>query len=290
MDDLSTFVTVAHRGGITAAAQQLGISPATTSHRIAKLERALRLTLFHRNSRSFQLTDEGQRYLDRIEPVLDDLAAARDDAGGTRTALRGHLRVTLSPWILSRYILPALAPFKRAHPELSLEFLAVDRFVSLVEEGQDCAVRVGQLKDSGLLARRIADNERVLCAAPSYLADAGAPTDIDTLDAHSWVCLPWQMRLPLRTPLGGERPFTATRNILVSNSDMLTDAAVNGLGIAIKSRLAVQDELRDGRLVEVLPGALAAADAPIWFVSAPESRAGLKNRAFGGFVASRFQT
>lgn len=165
VDDLATFVAVAHRGGITAAAHQLGISPATASHRIAKLERALQLTLFHRNSRSFRLTDEGQRYLERIEPVLDELASARDEAGGTRAALRGHLRVTLSPWILSRYILPALPDFKRDHPELSLEFLAVDRFVPLVEEGQDCAVRVGQLKDSALRARRIADNERVLCAA-----------------------------------------------------------------------------------------------------------------------------
>jgi len=106
--DLQTFVSVAKTGGITSAARHLGISTATTSHRIAKLERVLKVTLFHRNSRTFRLTDEGQVFLERVDTVLEDLQQAELDVGSGTASLRGHLRVTMSPWILSRFIMPEM--------------------------------------------------------------------------------------------------------------------------------------------------------------------------------------
>lgn len=287
--DLETFVAVARRGGITAAARQLAISAATTSHRIAKLEAALGVTLFHRDSRRVALSDEGMLFLERVEPILADLQQAEIDAGGGDRALRGHLRITLSPWILSRFILPELAAFRERHPELTLEFLAVDRYVPLVEEGQDCAVRVGALADSALIARKLSDNDRILCAAPSLLAHLPELATLDDLQIAPWVCLPWQMQVDAAEPGGARRRIALPRSVVVSNSDMLTEAATEGLGLAVKSRLAVARELASGALVEVMPGALDPSTAPIWFLCPPSGRVSRKTVEFGKLAQKAFQ-
>lgn len=285
VNDLLTFVSVAKTGGVGSAAKALGVSAATVSHRIAKLEDVLNLKLFHRNSRTVQLTNEGHIFLDRIEPVLADLRDAELDAGSGTGALRGHLRVTLSPWILSRFIMPLMEDFQTRHPDLSVEFLAVDRYVSLVDEGIDCAIRVGQLADSTLKARKLSDNDRLICAAPAFCDRYGTPQTVEDLRLMRWACLPWQTRFDLRD---GTRLTVPTR-IAVSNSDMLTEAAVQGLGLAVKSRLAVQRELDHGLLREVMPGALRAPDAPIAFVHAGNATPGRKVRAFSDLATQAFQ-
>ncbi len=288
--DLQAFVAVARHGGITAGAAQIGISAATTSHRIAKLEDRLGVKLFHRNSRTCVLSDEGTVFLDRVEPLLAELEEAEIEVGGRQADLRGHLRVTMSPWILSRFLMPQLAAFRRAHPGLTIEFLAVDRFVPLVDEGQDCAIRVGMLNDSSLIATKLCDNDRMLCAAPAYLDHHGTPQTLDDLRAAQWVSLPWQTQVDIQDDRGTPRRIAFARNVSVSNSDTLTDAAVQGLGLAVKSRLAVAQELADGRLVEVMPRTLAAPEAPIWFLAPPTARASRKTRAFRDLVRRAFQT
>ena len=288
IDDLRTFVAIADTQGVTSGAKRVGISPATASHRLNKLERALNLTLFHRNSRMLRLTDEGQIFFERTQTILSDLWQAEQDAGSGTTELTGHIRITMSPWILSRFIMPALPAFQAKHPKLTFEFLTVDRFVSLIAEGQDCAIRVGQLPDSALVAKKLSDNERILCCAPSFLSRHGAPTTIDEVLTRPWVCLPWQTRVALRDDGGRQKDVTLPATMLVSNSDMLTDAAVQGIGLAIKSRLAIQNELETGQLVEVLPGRVWAPDAPIWYVYSAQSRSVQKTRLFGELAAQAF--
>jgi len=288
IDDLMTFVAIAEADGVTAGARRMGISPATASHRLGKLEAALKLTLFHRNSRTLKLSDEGQIFFERTEGILADLAQAERDAGSGATELRGVLRVTMSPWILSRFILPALPKFQRAHPQLRIEFLAVDRFVALSAEGQDCAIRVGKLADSALVARKLGDNDRILCVAPDFLARYGAPATWQSALDLPWVCLPWQTRISFADAKGKRQDATVQSTVLVSNSDILTDAVTQGIGLAIKSRLAVQKELDAGALVEVAPGSLWQPDAPIWFVYPPEARSAWKTDLFGGFVSKCF--
>ncbi|MEO1000316.1 MAG: LysR substrate-binding domain-containing protein, partial [Pseudomonadota bacterium] len=264
------------------------ISPATASHRLRKLEGALRLTLFHRNSRVMRLTAEGQVFLERVQTILADLAQAERDAGSGVAELSGHLRITMSPWILARFIMPALAAFCLRHPRLSFEFLAVDRYVSLVAEGQDCAIRVGQLEDSALVARKLAENARIICAAPALLDRLGPLEGTDALLAAPWVCLPWQRRFAIRDAGGRRREASVLGAVQVSNSDMLTEGAVRGLGLAVKSRLAIEAELRDGRLVEVAPGTLWEPSAPIWFVFPPAARNAQKTRLFGDMASRAF--
>ncbi|MEM1428992.1 MAG: LysR family transcriptional regulator [Pseudomonadota bacterium] len=289
VDDLKTFVVIAETGGVTAGARRIGISPATASHRLAKLETALRLTLFHRNSRVLRLTAEGQVFFERVQPILADLSQAERDAGSGVAELSGNLRITMSPWILSRFILPALPEFSRTHPRLTFEFLAVDRYVSLVAEGQDCGIRVGQMKDSALVARKLCDNRRIVCCAPAFLDAHGPFDDTDALIDAPWVSLPWQRHLSVKDAKGRRRDVTVRSTVMVSNSDMLTESALQGLGLVIKSRLAVTSELRDGRLVEVLPSALWEPSAPIWFVYSPEARTSQKTKLFGDLATRAFQ-
>ncbi len=288
IDDLKTFVAIADAQGVTAGAKRMGISAATASHRLNKLENALELTLLHRNSRMIRLTDEGQIFFERAQTILSDLAQAERDAGSGVAELSGHIRVTMSPWVLSRFILPQLPDFQAQHPNLTFEFLAVDRFVSLSAEGQDCAIRVGQLSDSAMVARKLCDNERIICAAPSFLERH--PDVLTTADwmTYPWLCLPWQTRIAFCDSKGARRDATVKAQVLVSNSDMLTEAAMQGLGLSIKSRLAIKDELDTGRLVEISPGSLWQADAPIWFMYAPEARTAQKTKAFGEFVSACF--
>ena len=289
IDDLKTFVAIANAQGVTAGARRVGISPATASHRLNKLEGALQLTLFHRNSRMLKLTDEGQIFLERTEVILADLAQAERDAGSGVAGFSGLIRATMSPWILSRFILPTLPAFQLAHPQLRIEFLAVDRFVSLSAEGQDCGIRVGTLPDSALVARKLSENDRIICASPSFLTQYGSPDTWQQALNVPWVCLPWQTRISFSDSRGKRQDATVKASVLVSNSDTLTDAVCRGVGVAIKSRLAVMDELDRGVLVEILPGSLWRPSAPIWFVYPPEARSASKTEVFGQFISSCFR-
>jgi len=286
--DLETFVAVARCGGVTSAAREQGISAATVSHRLGKLEAALSMKLFNRDSRSVSLSEEGQVFFSRIEVILEDLRQAEYAASGNQSQLRGHLKVTMSPWILSRFIFPRLAKFRQQHPELTVEFLAVDRFVSLAEEAQDCAIRVGRLPDSALKFKKLCDNERIICATPHYLREHGHPKNLHELREAQWVCLPWQTRFDVAEQGAKLQELKVRRHLLVSSSDMLSAAANNGLGLVARSRLAVQHELDTGQLLEVMPGTLRNAEAPISFVYAPHTNTSLKTKAFAQLAQDAF--
>ncbi|MEX0278719.1 MAG: LysR family transcriptional regulator, partial [Ruegeria sp.] len=231
IDDLRTFVAIAEANGVTAGARRIGISAATASHRLSKLEAALQLTLFHRNSRMFRLTNEGRIFLERTESILADLAQAERDAGSRTAQLQGQLRVTMSPWILTRYILPKLPAFQHKHPALTFDFLAVDRFVSLSAEGQDCAIRVGEMADSALVARKLSENQRIICASPEFLSRYGMPSGTKAVLDLPWVSLPWQTRIAFSDAKGKRKDATVRSSVLVSNSDTLTEAVTRGLGL-----------------------------------------------------------
>lgn len=278
--DLEAFVEIVDRGGVTAAAGSLGLSPATVSHRLTKLERHLGAQLFYRDSRHFRPSPEGEAFYSRITPLLESLRDAEQAVAAEDAPLSGRLRVTLPPWILAKYVLPCFSGFAEQHPDLKIDFLATDRFVNLQEEGLDAAIRVGQLEDSSLRALKIADNRRVLCASPAYLDRHGRPERPEDLITHLWVCLPWQTQWRVRMSDGIHKNISGRRQVTLSNSDSLTEAALNGLGITMKSRLAIADELSAGRLEVLLPDVLEDSDAPIWLLRAPQ---GMRSRKIGTF-------
>lgn len=286
--DLETFIEVVERGGVTAAAHALDIAPSTVSHRIAKIEKRLGTRLFHRDSRHFSPTDDGRQFWLRARDIVEALREAEQEAMGGVSGVRGVLKVTLPPWVMNAFVAPRLAAFQAKNPDLAFEFLTTDRFVNLVEERQDLGVRVGALSDSALRAQKIADNERVICASPTYLQKAGEPTTIDVLERHLFVVLPWQRSLLLNTAGSGSRAITPAQRIILTDAEALTSAALNHVGLVVKSRLAVGAALAEGRLVEVLPGALADASAPIHLIRTGSTPPPRKVSVFSDFLRDIF--
>ena len=195
---------------------------------------------------------------------------------------------TIVPWLFSKYVMPKLIAFEEQYPDLKLDFLISDNFVNVVDDAQDVAIRVGKLNDSALLSRKVVNNYRILCVAPSYVAKYGMPNNLAELAQHYWVCLPWQRQLKLKADNQTLVNFNAKTRFTISNSDNMTQAAIAGHGIAIKSKLAISEELATGQLIEVLPGVLADNDAPVWFLKPQNSLPTRKTEVFYEFMKSLF--
>lgn len=288
ISDLETFIAIVENKGVLAAASAQALSPATVSHRLSKLERELSTVLVFRDSRRIRLSPAGEIFYQRVGSILEALHDAEHSIGARRSSVSGLLRVTMPPWVFSKYVMPKLIAFEEQYPDLKLDFLISDNFVNVVDDAQDVAIRVGKLNDSALLSRKVVNNYRILCVAPSYVAKYGMPNNLTELAQHYWVCLPWQRQLKLKDDNQTLVNFNAKTRFTISNSDNMTQAAIAGHGIAIKSKLAISEELATGELIEVLPGILADNDAPVWFLKPQNSLPTRKTEVFYEFMKSLF--
>lgn len=288
ISDLETFIAVVENKGVLAAAREQRLSPATVSHRLSKLERELSTVLVFRDSRRVRLSPAGEVFYKRVGAIIEALRDAEHSIGARSSSVSGLLRVTMPPWVFSKYVMPTLTQFEDTYPDLKLDFLITDHFVNVVDDAQDVAIRVGQLNDSGLLSRKLVNNTRILCAAPSYIEKYGMPNNLTQLSQHNWVCLPWQRQLKLFDEQGKIQSFNAPTRFTISNSDNMTQAAIAGHGITIKSKIAIKDELNNGALVEVMPEVMAKSDAPVWFLRPQNSLTTRKTDVFYDFMKSLF--
>lgn len=288
INELETFIAIVENKGVVSAASALNISPATVSHRLSKLERILGTVLIYRDSRNVRPSAEGEEFYQRVGDILAALHDAEFAIGARDSAISGRLRVTLPPWIFSIFILPKLAQFEQQYPDIVLDFLVTDQFVNVVDDAQDVAIRVGTLASSGLLARKIVNNKRILCASPHYLKQHPPITDIESLSTHRFVALPWQKQLKLLQNDGNVFSFNSNTRFTISNSDNMTQALRAGHGIGIKSEIAIKQCIASGELVEVLPNVLASPEAPVWFLRPQNSLATRKAEAFYDFVKQAF--
>ncbi|MAJ69574.1 MAG: LysR substrate-binding domain-containing protein [Pseudomonadota bacterium] len=287
LTDLQTFVSIVDNNSIHGAAAAQQVSVATVSLRLSKLEKALSTVLVFRDSRKLELSSAGEVFYQRVCAILEALRDAEYQIGARRSSISGVLRVTMPPWIFSKFVMPRLMEFEQQYPDLKLEFLINDQFVNVVEDKQDVAVRVGSLSDSAMLARKLCDNHRILCASPLYLERYGTPDSLARLAEHRWVVLPWQRQLKMQES-GKVRTFNVDARFTVSNSDYMTQALLAGHGIGIKSYIAIREALQSGSLVEVLPGMLASGEAPVWFLKPQNSLTTRKTEAFFDFMQSVF--
>ncbi|BEP51924.1 LysR family transcriptional regulator (plasmid) [Variovorax sp. V116] len=273
-------------GSFSAAARTLGTSPSAVSKSVARLEQRFGVRLFQRSTRMLSLTQEGAAYYERIAPLLRALDQAGDAMRPAGIA-QGVLRIT-APGDLGRILLePVIGRFLPRHPELKLEMSLADRHVDLIREGYDIAIRAGQVADSDLTARRLADLPLVLVASPVYLARRGTPDSIEALHSHAHV----------RYMLGGKAfPIRfADGSVLnpagvfdTDNSVALRIAALGDLGIVQILRLFVQDDIDAGRLVPVLP----SQPLPLVTVSALHAfgrQAPARARLFIEFLAAELE-
>ena len=283
---LVAFASAVEAGSFSAAARTLGTSPSAVSKGVARLEQRFGVRLFQRSTRVLSLTQEGAAYYERVAPLLRALDEASDVMQPAGIA-QGVLRIT-APGDLGRILLePVVGKFLPRHPELKLEMSLGDRHVDLIREGYDIAIRAGQVADSDLTARRLADLPLVLVASPGYLARRGTPDSIEALYSHAHV----------RYMLGG-KAFSirfADGTVLnpagvfdTDNSVALRIAALGDLGIVQILRLFVQDDIDAGRLVPVLP----SQPLPLVTVSALHAfgrQAPARARLFIEFLAAELE-
>jgi DNA-binding transcriptional LysR family regulator len=252
LGDLEVFVRVIAAGSMSTAARDLGLSPAVVSKRIKRLEDKLGTRLLQRTTRQISLTEAGQGFHERVLTVLGGLEEAEAFASGRSSEVNGTLKISASTSFGRMHVAPHLKPFMEAHPDLAIHLVLSDEFTDIVGGGFDLAIRIAELNDSSLVARRLAPVRRVLCAAPSYLAAHGTPETLDDLKKHR--CLPahnhesWRLEGP-----NGPVTLRPEGMLITNSSEVLREAVIAGLGIALRSTWDVGAELKSGKLVQVLP-------------------------------------
>lgn len=263
--DYALFIAVAEAGSLSAAARALRLSPAMVSKRLQRLEQRLGVTLVHRTTRRLALTTAGERFRADLGDILGALDAAEARVTGARTAPAGPLHVSAPTSFGRLHVAPHLGRFVAACPAVELRFDLDDGFVDLFAARVDCAIRIAAEVPETVVAHRLATSRRVLCAAPSYLADIGTPEQVDDLSAHRLLAADGQM--PWRLVSGGRTTLvTQPSYVRTNSSEMVRELALGGVGIALRSLWDVGDALASGQLVRVLPEWEGSADVGIYAV------------------------
>ena len=285
---MEVFAVVAEAGGFARAARRLHLSPPAVTRAVAALESRLGARLLNRTTRSVSLTEAGLRFLDSARRLLAELDEAERSAAGTTATPSGHLRVTAPVTFGRLHLMPVLSAYLRAQPQVTATLVTLDRVVNLIEEGFDVAVRIAQLPDSTLVARRIGEVRRRLVASPGYVAQHGLPQHPDDLRAHALIG--FEGMFP-----GGEwryaekgRPSAVhlAPRLIVNDALAAIEAAVRGEGLTAALSYMVEPQLAAGSLVDVL-GAFTPPAVPVQLVY-PQSRLmAAKVRAFIDFAAPR---
>lgn len=256
LDAMRVFVAVAERNGFSAAAEALDRSTASVTRQIAALEQRLGTRLLNRTTRRVSLTSAGTAYYQRAVQLLaefDDLEAA---VGAQALQPSGLLRINAPVSFGIARLGPLLAGFRARHPQVTLDLALSDRFVDMVEEGYDVAIRITREPSPMLIARRLASVRVLVCASPGYLARAGTPRLPADLAGHE--CLAYSywsggQEWRLRRADGGEEQIRIGGGMRANNGDVLREAALAGMGIIVQPDFLVADDLAAGRLVQVLP-------------------------------------
>ncbi|WP_394537989.1 LysR family transcriptional regulator [Lysobacter enzymogenes] len=289
--DLNLFLRVLDLGSISAAARSLDLSAAVASQRLKRLERELGVRLLHRTTRQLHATAEGLALAERGRALIEELEGLTDDLRRAGSEPSGQLRVTTSAAFGRMYLSPLLPEFQRRYPLVRLSVNLSDENLDLIAAGMDLAIRIGTLDDSNLVARKLAHNRRVLACSPDYLRRHGTPRTPQDLAGHECLLLVGaQGRLEHWRVLdaAGRESVVRVNGRLESNfGEVLRDAAIAGLGIAHFSVWHVHEDLRAGRLVQVLPRH-RLPDTAIHAVMPQRRYVPLRVRAFIDFMAESF--
>jgi DNA-binding transcriptional LysR family regulator len=286
--ELLVFQAVAKHASYARAADEMGLSPSGVSRIVSRLEERLGARLLHRTTRKLSLTEAGAVFQARTTQILADLADAEAEVQTAVARPKGTLKVTASLAFGHLYLAPLLPELLDTFPELSIEMSLTNRFVDLIEEGMDLAIRVGQLADSRLIARRLCTNHRILVAAPSYLARFGTPETPADLSHHQCVLFngfakpaEWRLIGP-----SGQVTVAVAGRVATNNVETLTSAAKQGVGITVGATMSVGPALLSGELVRVLSDYEFEPTA-VFAVYASARQLSTKIRATVDFLASR---
>ena len=284
--EVLVFTQVVRSGSFTAAARELGMQKSSVSRKVADLEAHLGVRLLQRTTRTLHLTDEGRVFFEHCMRAVSELEEAQRALGGMKSAPTGLLRVTAP--LSFGFLGPMLGPFLSDYPDVQLELICTDRVVDLVEEGFDVAIRAGRLPDTSLIARRLGSLPRYLVASPAYLAEHPAPRRPDELTEHA--CLVFGAGPPVWKLVGrgAQVDVKVPARLVVNDFDLLRDATLAGVGIALLPEPVCIDAIRRRQLRRVLPE-WSAAETPIHALYASTRHLSPKVKAFVDFLQERMR-
>jgi len=287
---ISAFVRVVEAKSFAAAAAQLGMTPSGVSRAVSRLEERLGARLLFRSTRALRLTDDGAAFHARCKEILADLAEATEALNYATRKPTGRLRVGLSLAVGRAAIIPRLQEFEERYPDIRLELSMSDNPADLIQEGIDCAIRVGQLEDSSLIARKIGYLRNVVVAAPSYLERFGEPHSLDDLQNHRCInyIMPngrprqWQFDTP-----GGQVGVDIDAHMLINDGESVIQAAATGLGITQIPHMLASCYLDRGALQLVMTDTISTGK-PVWIVYPQKKHLSARVQAFIEWVREIF--
>jgi DNA-binding transcriptional LysR family regulator len=288
--EMSAFVRAVELGGFSTAARELGLTPSAISKLVTRLEDRLGVRLLNRTTRRLALTPEGEAYFHRCQRILGDIRDAEEEVARFRAEPRGLLRVNVGTAFGMHQLTPALPEFLARHREMQVELTVTDRVVDLIEEGADLGIRLGTLPDSTLVARRICELERVICAAPVYLRKHGTPKKPEDLARHNCLNITYSASLR-RWPFDaaeGVRHVEVAGNVSASTAESLLQLALLGVGIIRLSDAFVGAAIAEGRLVPLLKDVHHAEPLPLHAVYPQGRHRSPRVAAMIDFLVERF--
>lgn len=287
ISDLDIFARVARTGNMSAAGREIGLSPAVVSKRISLLEEQLGARLFQRTTRQLTLTETGEGYFKRVVDILALVEEAEDFVSRRNTNPRGVLKVTAPTSFSRMHVAPYLPAFLERYPQIELDIHLTDNFVDIIRDGFDVAIRIGELRDSSLVARKLAAETRVICATPAYLERAGHPKSLADLENHNCLAAGAQdvWRLEGRD---GQHHVRIKGNVRSSSAELVRDALLQGLGLALRATWDVGPELASGALQVVLPEYRGSSNVAIYAVYPCREFMPAKVNAFIEHLAERY--
>ncbi|NKL75794.1 LysR family transcriptional regulator [Rhizobium leguminosarum] len=271
IEGIAAFVAVVEAGSVSEAARRLRLSKSVVSERLAELEKSLGGMLLHRTTRRLTLTEDGTVFLERAARIVREIEEAAADMAERRGTLSGPIRIAAPVTFGRMHLGPALYPFLAEHPEIELTLDIDDRRVDAASDGYDAIIRNGPIADSRLVAWKLAHSRRLLCASPDYLARQGIPSSPANLNSHRGIfytnrgVADWRFQTP-----DGAIVVRAKLALGINNGDMLRDAAIAGLGIALLPAFIAGPAIREGLLAEIDVG--HKPDAEFIYMAHPEGR------------------
>ncbi|OJT97628.1 MAG: LysR family transcriptional regulator [Alphaproteobacteria bacterium 65-7] len=289
---IEIFVRAVTLGSLSAAARDIGMSPAMAAKHLNALETRLGVTLVNRTTRRLSLTEAGEIYLDKAEAILADLREAEAEVSARTRKVEGLLRVSAPAAFGALHLGEIIAAFHRQYPAVTVEVGLSDRYVDLLEERWDTAIRIGKLADSGLVARKLADVRLNICASPAYLAARGTPRTLSDLTGHD--CLGYTL-----SPLTGASHWgfgidgrirqPVRGSLHANNGEILVQAALAGAGLVYGPRFLTANAVADGRLVEVTFDMPLMEMGAIHAITHATRRPAAKTRAWIDFLSHRLR-
>lgn len=289
VSNMEVFVRTVRCGSLSAAARTLAMTPAAVSYRLSKLEGTLGTRLLHRTTRRLTLTEDGRQYLWEAERLVDQMGQVEASVSRRDEVPQGTLKIAMPASFGRQHIAPLMPKFLKHYPDVRLNMLLSDDMIDVVGQGVDMAIRICHLKDSEFIARKLAPDHRVVCASPEYIKRHGIPKSPEELSSHNCLVLSQQPYWHFNGPHGTQR-IKIGGNFECNSGEAIREAAISGLGIALKATWDIARAIKTGRLVVLLEDFPIASETSVWAIYPSRRNVPAKVTAFISFMKEHFDS